>query len=92
MWLSDVNEAIAKGESADPWADCNSQTSSGSVRNGPSKSDHLVTAYQNGSWIGGEGIYLRSSAGRDCYRDGLFDIAGSVGADGCKSIGSRGVG
>ena len=92
MWLSDVNKTVGDGEGANSWTDSDSYASSGIVCNGPRKSDHLITANQNGTWTRGERIYLRSGAGGDCYGDSLFDIAGSVGADGRKSISGGGIG
>jgi hypothetical protein len=82
LWLSDVDKAVSDCEGANCWTDTDSYASSGIVCNGPSKADHLITANQNGSWIRGERIYLGSRAGGDCYGNSLFDIAGSVGAEG----------
>ena len=92
MRLCDIDKAVSHGKGADSWTDTYCDASRGIVCNGPSKSDHLITADLNGSWVCGEGIYLRSRAGKDRYGDSLFDIASSVGTDGRKSIGSRGVG
>ena len=52
----------------------------------------MIASSENGTWIWSEGVDLRSWAAGDCYGDSLFDIAGTVGADGGKSIGGRGIG
>ena len=91
LWLGYIDKAVGCGEGADSWTNSDSYARSGTVCNGPSKSDHLITANLNGSWICGERIYLRSRAGKDRNGDGLFDIASSVGTNGREAISSRGV-
>jgi hypothetical protein len=86
LWLSDINKAVSHSKGADSRTDSYGDASSGSVCDGPCKPDYLITANEDFVWICGESIYLGSRASGDRYGYESFDIAGSVGADGSKSI------